>query len=121
MVLNTALMTALMGKTFDEQIQDRDTWGQIVESAVGAYLLNQLKGTPIEVPYWLERNREVDFVLKRADQVIAVEVKSMQRRQHAPGLDLFQQRFPVHRFLLVGAQGIDVETFLSTEVTHWFY
>jgi len=72
------------------------------------------------VLYWLERNREVDFVLKRADQVIAVEVKSMQRRQHVPGLDLFQQRFPVHKRLLVGAQGIDLETFLTTDISYWF-
>jgi len=120
MVLNTALMTALMGKTFAEQIRDKDTWGRIVESAIGAYLLNQVRGTSIEVLYWLERNREVDFILTRADKVIAIEVKSMQRRQNVPGLDFFQRRFPVHKRLLVGAQGIDLETFLTTEVTHWF-
>jgi predicted AAA+ superfamily ATPase len=120
MVMNTALMTALMGKSFVEQFQDRDMWGRIVESAVGAHLLNQVRGTSIEVLYWLERNREVDFILKRADQVVAIEVKSMQRRQHVPGLDLFQKRFPVHKRLLVGAQGIDLEIFLTTDVTHWF-
>ncbi len=120
MVLNTALMTALMGKTFDEQFHNKDSWGRIVECAVGAYLLNQVRGTGIEVLYWLERNRDVDFVLKRAGKVIAIEVKSMQRRQHVPGLDLFQQRFSVHKRLLVGAKGIDLETFLTTDISHWF-
>ncbi|MCP4455219.1 MAG: hypothetical protein GY809_27475 [Planctomycetes bacterium] len=91
------------------------TWG-----AVGAYLLNQVRGAGIEARHWLERNREVDFVLKRADKVIAIEIKSMQRRQHAPGLDLLQQRFPVHKRLLVGAQGIDLEIFLTTDISHSF-
>ena len=39
-VLNTALMTAPMGLALEEACADRELWGQLVESAVGAHLAN---------------------------------------------------------------------------------
>ena len=39
-VLNTALMTAPMGLALEEARADRELWGQLVESAVGAHLAN---------------------------------------------------------------------------------
>lgn len=39
-VMNTALMTALSGYTFDEARSDPEFWGRLVESAVGAHLAN---------------------------------------------------------------------------------
>ena len=40
-VLNTALMSAMSGYSFDEARQDRSYWGRLVESAVGAHLYNR--------------------------------------------------------------------------------
>ena len=74
-VLNTALMTAGSGYSFDEAQSDRTFWGRIVESAVGAHLFNTSE-TDMRLHYWREGSHEVDFVLKRGSRVVAVEVKS---------------------------------------------
>ena len=39
-VLNTALMTAMEGLTFDQARTHRTFWGRLVESAVGSHLVN---------------------------------------------------------------------------------
>lgn len=118
-VLNTALMTALAHTTFTHIHTERDHWGRLVESAVGAHLLNSTIGTGIEVQYWLDRNREVDFVLFAGESVTAIEVKSGRRETLLPGIAAFAQAFKVKRQLLVGAQGISLEEFLTQPATHW--
>src|ERR1700733_10703457 len=45
LVYNTALMTAQSAKTFKQAKADHVFWGRLVESAVGAYLLNTIRGT----------------------------------------------------------------------------
>jgi Domain of unknown function (DUF4143) len=75
-VLNTALMTAQADISFEEARQHGDFWGRLVESAVGAHLLNSTTGTNTEISYWRERNQEVDFVLRKGKVAAAVEVKS---------------------------------------------
>lgn len=118
-VLNTALMTALADTTFAGVPADRDRWGRLVESAVGAHLLNSATGTGIVVYYWLECNREVDFVLVSGKSAVAIEVKSGRRETALPGMAAFAKAFPVKRQLLVGAQGIPLDEFLSEPVTKW--
>jgi len=78
-VYNTALMSAQSNKTFNEAVQDRAFWGRLVESSVGAHLLNGIRGTQIELFYWREGDNEVDFVLKHGDVITAIEVKSKNR------------------------------------------
>lgn len=118
-VLNTGLMTALAHTTFAGIHTARDHWGRLVESAVGAHLLNSAVGAGIEVQYWLDRNREVDFVLFAGESVTAIEVKSGQRETQLPGIAAFAAAFPVKRQLLVGAQGISLEEFLTQPANHW--
>jgi predicted AAA+ superfamily ATPase len=118
-VLNTALMTALSGLTLDEAHADRAWWGRLVESAIGAHLANAAAAGDCEVYYWRERSREVDFVVKAGRKVIAIEVKSGQRREALPGMDAFVSAFAPDRTLLIGADGIAIETFLSTPVSRW--
>ena len=119
-VLNTALMTALADTTFDDVHTDRDRWGRLVESAVGAHLRNSAIGTAVEIQYWLHRNREVDFVLVSGKKAVAIEVKSGRRRTSLPGMAAFADTVPVKRQLLVGAQGIALEDFLRQPASHWF-
>jgi hypothetical protein len=118
-VLNTALMTALAGDTFAGAQAARDRWGRLVESAVGAHLLNSATGTGVEVYYWCEGNREVDFVLAAGRTVVGIEVKSGRRATALPGMAAFARAFPVTRQLLVGAQGIPLAGFLSEPATKW--
>ena len=118
-VLNTALTTAAAHLDFEAAREDREFWGRLVESAVGAHLLNSAAGTKVEVFYWLDRNREVDFVLRAGKRVVGIEVKSGRKRENLPGLEAFSRTFHPQRSLLVGAQGIPVEDFLLRPATAW--
>jgi uncharacterized protein len=117
-VLNTALMSAQSGLSFDEAGKDREFWGRLVESAVGAHLANGAAEGECELFYWRERNREVDFVARAGRSVTAIEVKSG-RRSTASGLASFEEGFKPILKLLVGADGIPVERFLLEPVKHW--
>ena len=119
LVLNTALMTAQSQFNLGEAKQDTDFWGRLVESAIGAALINGLRGENIEVFYWSSRNREVDFVLSRGKSLVALEVKSGRRKVTLPGIEAFSTEFQVTKKLLVGAQGIPVADFLLTPPPRW--
>jgi predicted AAA+ superfamily ATPase len=118
-VLNNALMSAPLNLTLETPKQDRDLWGRLVESAVGANLVNSSRGKNIEVFYWLERNQEVDFVLNARNSVVAIEVKTGRKRERLPGMAAFCKTFKVKRPLLVGSGGIPVDEFLATPIEHW--
>ncbi len=118
-VLNTALMTAPSFAPLKELKQDTDSWGRLVESSVGATLANGLKGKPGDLFYWAGRNHEVDFVLCKGNQLVAIEVKSGRRKAALPGIEAFSKEFDVKRKLLVGAQGIKLEEFLMTPAEKW--
>lgn len=76
-------------------------------------------GSGIEVFYWRERGREVDFVLRAGQVVTGLEVKSGQRREHLPGMEAFARAFEPQRILLVGGQGVSLEEFLGAPVQCW--
>ena len=118
-VMNTALMTAPSSIPFDQAVEDRDFWGRLVESAVGAHLVNALRGTNAEVFYWRERNREVDFVVKSGRVTVAFEVKSGSAKKALPGMEALGKEFRVNRKLLVGGDGIPIEDFLFKPVADW--
>ena len=118
-VLNTALMTAQSGLTLTEARADPRFWGRLVESAVGAHLLNAAAAGACEVFYWRDRNREVDFVLKIGRTLTAIEVKSGRPAEALPGIAAFAEAFKPKRTLLVGAGGIPLEAFPTHPVAHW--
>jgi predicted AAA+ superfamily ATPase len=112
-VYNNALMSAQSGKSFLEAMSDRIFLGRLIESSVGAHLLNGIRGTQIELFYWREGDKEVDFVLKLGDKIIALEVKSSQESIHHSGIDSFIKQFNPDKVLLIGDQGIPLKSFLS--------
>jgi len=118
-VLNTALMTAPTAYSLSDAIDDRTFWGRLIESAVGAHLVNGAASSRIEVFYRRERNREVDFVLRRGKSVTAIEVKSGSSKGILPGMLLFERAFNPQKSLLVGEGGISLEEFLSSPVESW--
>jgi hypothetical protein len=118
-VLNTALMTAQAGMSFEEARANREFWGRLVESAAGAHLANAAATGACEVFYWRERNREVDFVVRAGRTVSAIEVKSGRAREALAGMDAFAAAFKPARMLLVGGGGIALEEFLARPVEHW--
>ena len=120
-VMNTALMTATTGFSRAEVRADREFQGHLVESAVGAHLANAAARGVCELFYWRERDREVDFVVRTGKRLIAIEVKSGRRHDALPGMEAFAEAFRPARRLLVGADGIAIESFLSHPVEHWVH
>lgn len=118
-VLDTALLSALSGYRFEEALADREYWGRLTESAVGAHLANAAAAGQCEVFYWRDRNREVDFVVRMGRRLIAIEVKSGRAPETLPGMQAFNEAFKPDRLLLVGGDGIAVEDFLRLPIEHW--
>ena len=118
-VRNTALMAATSGYSFAEAKADRTFWGRLVESAVGAHLINSTDRR-LEVSYWREGSHEVGFVLRRGTRVRAIEVKSGDGRANDRALSEFQRRFQATRPLVVGEGGVPLNEFLSAPAQEWF-
>lgn len=119
-VFNTALISAQSGKTFDEAKANKEFWGRLVESAVGAHLINEARSTQVEIYYWREKHEEVDFIIKKGKMLIAIEVKSSSKKDSLSGMDAFNKLYKPNKLILVGQKGIPIKDFLMTPITHWF-
>jgi len=111
-VHNTAFMSALQPYDFQMIFNDKEKWGRIVESAVGAHLINNAYMQGYSLFYWREGNYEVDFVLEHKGRIIAMEVKSGHSIRTA-GLVQFRKHYPDSKIMLVGKGGIPWEDFLK--------
>lgn len=118
LVLNNALLTGTAGVGFAAWRQDAARWGRLVETAVGAHLVNSALGTGVEIYYWRNHKHEVDFVLRQGERLLGIEVKSG-RRRHFEGMTAFQRAFAPAKTLLVGPDGIVLEEFLQQPARHW--
>ena len=112
-VFNNALLSALADVNYDSTRLDSRRWGRWVESAVGAHLVNNAADQYYSVYYWRERDDEVDFILQRGmEDLVAIEVKSGYRSDNQ-GLHLFKEQFHPKQTLIVGTNGLPLETFLT--------
>ncbi len=118
-VLNNALLTARQGLTLSQARANGELWGRIAESAVGAHLADGRAEGLYELCYWRERDKEVDFVVKRGSKLTAIEVKSGRTRTAKAALDAFAAAHPTARMLLVGHGGISFADFLSQPPEKW--
>ena len=118
-VYNNALKMIYNPLTFEEAITNRQAWGHIFESAIGAYLVSQSFVHRFEVFYWRERNDEVDFILRKKGSVIAIEIKSNAEKQTC-GLESFKKLFSPKTAFIVGDGGISAEEFLSMDIRKLF-
>ena len=120
-VYNTALISALRTESFEETLGDPRYWGHMVESSVGAYLINQVNEYPdIKLYYWREKNAEMDFVVKYGKKILGIEVKSNTDKISSTNRIEFTSRFPGARLVLVGNQGISFEEFMLTPLPELF-
>ena len=118
-VYNNALKTIYNGMTLEQVVADRKAWGHIFESAVGAYIVNEAFKHRFEVTYWRDGNDEVDFVLKKNNSIVAIEVKGNAEKRTA-GLDEFKKKFnPINAFI-VGSEGVKPEDFLKMDLRKLF-
>ena len=118
-VYNNALKMVYSPLAFEAALVDRKSWGRIVESCIGAYLVSQAFVHRFEVFYWRERDDEVDFILRKKGSVIAIEVKSNAEKKTA-GLEKFKQLFQPKKAFIVGDGGISIEDFLSMDIRKLF-
>ena len=118
-VYNNALKTVYSPLAFEAALVDRKSWGRIVESCIGAYLVSQAFVHRFEVFYWRERDDEVYFVLRKKGSVVAIEVKSNAEKKTA-GLEKFKQLFQPKKAFIVGDGGISIEDFLSMDIRKLF-
>ena len=110
-VYNTALISAQSNTSFEEAMGNPAIWGRLVESAVGAHLLNQSVSGDFALSYWREGNDEVDFVIDQK-QLIGIEVKSG-TTQNTSGMAAFKKKFNPDKILLIGNTGLTWQAFLQ--------
>ena len=113
-VFNNALLSAQNSMTFSTVRPDGKLWGRMVESAVGTHLLNRRKTGWYDVFYWNENSKEVDYVIQRGTDVVAIEVKSGYDSSNA-GMAVFDELFHPKAMFTVGTDGIPLEEFLQME------
>lgn len=114
-VYNNALLSVQSGLTFHEAIADSKQWGQIFESAIGAYIVSEAFVHRFEVYYWRDGNDEVDFILKKNKKIVAIEVKS-NGESHTEGMERFCKTFKPTASFIVGENGIKPEVFLCMDL-----
>lgn len=117
-VHNTALISALAGYSFAEAMADRSYWGRLVESTVGAHLINTAE-EDASIQYWRESPLEVDFVLTNGRKTLAIEVKSGKQYANPKGLDKFVEKFTDAKRLIVGEGGVSLAEFLLQPAGYW--
>jgi hypothetical protein len=111
LVLDSGLMTAMTGLTRLQLRRQPEAWGRVVETAVGAHLVNSAS-TDTTISWWRDRDREVDFVIESPHGLLAMEVGSGRRKGSLPGLAAFTRAYPNARVLLAGAQGMPLADLL---------
>lgn len=114
-VFNSALLSALHGKTYEQAFTDSKLWGRWVETAVGAYLINNAEPLGYKLYYWRKASNEVDYILERRGETIAIEVKSGHRTTNK-GITLFRERYNPRHAIIVGSGGISIEDFLQFDL-----
>ena len=111
-VYNNALLTSQDDETYSTVIVNPKLWGRLVESSVGAHLLNHSISERYNLHYWRDGNNEVDFILEKGDKLIGLEIKSGASAE-SEGINVFNGRFHPDKMLLVGTGGIPYEEFLK--------
>lgn len=119
-VYNNALKTVYSPISFEQAIIDRKSWGRIFESNIGAYLVSQSFIHHFDVFYWRERDFEVDYILRKNNTLIAIEVKSNAEKR-TEGLEKFRQLFNPKSAFIIGDGGISAEDFFTMDIRKLFF
>ena len=118
-VYNSGLLSANNPLTFRDVYLSPAEWGKWVESAIGAYLVNHADRLEYKVYYWRHDSDEVDFILQRSRQLVAIEVKSGRRKMNQ-GLTHFREQFHPTTELVVGGEAMPIEQFLLMDIERLF-
>ena len=121
-VFNNAFRNRFGSFSFDEARVDPAEWGRQVESAVGAHLANRAMTDDYELFYWRnERRQECDYVLRKGQALVAIEVKSG-GVDKTVGFEKFKEQFAdkVTAAFIVGPQALPLEDFFIMDLKSLF-
>ena len=121
-VYNNAFRNRFGKFSFDEARVDPAEWGRQVESAVGAHLANRAMTDDYELFYWRnERRQECDYVLRKGQSLVAIEVKSGSVDK-AVGFEKFKEQFAdkITAAFIVGPQALPLEDFFVMDLKSLF-
>ncbi len=119
--LNTAFQSIYSGLTFAQARADTSFWGRLVESCIGAHLLNTARDG-VKVFHWRESSVEVDFVLQQGQKLSIIEVKSSSLKGGAyKGLQHFCDRHPKQKIkqIIIGADDFSIAEALEKPAADW--
>jgi predicted AAA+ superfamily ATPase len=111
-VYNNALITSQGNETYSATTVNPKLWGHLVESSVGAHLLNHSVSERYNLHYWRKGNNEVDFILEKGGTIIGLEVKSDVSADNS-GMEIFNEKFHPDKTFLVGTSGIPYDELLK--------
>jgi predicted AAA+ superfamily ATPase len=118
-VHNNALLSAQNIRTFQEIQTNPAEWGRVVESSIGAYLVNQSIRSNFMVYYWRESNEEVDFILESRGKIIALEIKSNYSKSRT-GMQSFNRKYKPYKTYCIDKKGIPWQEFLIIDPLELF-
>lgn len=121
-VFNNAFRNRFGSFSFDEARVDPAEWGRLVESAVGAHLANRAMTDDYELFYWRnERRQECDYVLRKGQALVAIEVKSGSVDKTV-GFEKFKERFAdkVTAAFIVGPHALPLDDFFIMDLKSLF-
>lgn len=111
-VYNSALISAQTQLSFEDAQNDRVYWGRIIESCVGAHLINKSVTQRFELLYWRHINNEVDFVLRYKNEIVGIEVKSSIAKP-TKGMDVFKKIFSPKKIYLIDNRILSWQDFIQ--------
>jgi uncharacterized protein len=115
-VHNTAFISAQRNEMFNEVHEHTDLWGRLVESSVGAHLINNSLTHGYPLYYWRNGNDEIDFVIDVRGKIIGLEIKSGNTGK-ITGMNAFQKQMKPDKVLLISNSGLSWEEFLKMDVS----
>jgi predicted AAA+ superfamily ATPase len=118
-VFNNALISAQSDMSYHAILDNHKEWGRMVESAVGAHLLNASFEKRFNLYYWNENRYELDFVLEKNGKLIGIEVKSGIDSRNE-GIALFDKVYHPKHIFIVGTDGIPIDEFLALDPSTLF-
>lgn len=121
-VFNNAFRNRFGTFSFDEARVDPAEWGRLVESAVGAHLANRAMTDDYELFYWRnERRQECDYVLRKGQALVAIEIKSGSVDKTV-GFEKFKEQFAdnVTAAFIVGPHALPLDDFFIMDLKSLF-
>ena len=100
-ILDNGIVSSMGGYSFKTAQKDKSYWGRLVENAVGAQLYYLTARHGGELFYFQDRDKEIDYILKIGNRLIAIEVKSGTMTKTPNAFGVFANRYKNAEFVTI--------------------